>query len=118
MGISSIFPPNGVADSAKDLGPKGMLICGIFFLGLAVGGILSGEALERYGRVIYRAEEPKQFWQSIAADFIFGALFIWAYAFKVRADDLIGVLIFVAFVYALYRVSVYLIYLVSRRTGR
>ena len=62
----------------QDSGPVGWLIFGLFFLGLAVGGILTGETLARFGHVIYRAKEPKEFWEDIVACFLCGILLIWS----------------------------------------
>jgi hypothetical protein len=41
--------------------PYGLLIFGVFSLFLAVVGTFTGEAWARFGRVVYRAKDPKQF---------------------------------------------------------
>jgi len=51
--------------------PYGLLIFGVFFLFLAGAGTLTGEALAR-GGVVYRTEEPKEFWWVIAIECLGG----------------------------------------------
>jgi hypothetical protein len=46
--------------------PYGFLIFGGFLLLLAVGGTCTGEAWARFGQVVYRDKEPKDFWTLIA----------------------------------------------------
>lgn len=53
--------------------PYGLLIFGLFSLFLAVAGACTGQAWARFGRVVYRAKEPKQFWGLIAM-YCLGAL--------------------------------------------
>jgi hypothetical protein len=89
-------------DPSKDLGPPGWLIFGIFLLGLGVVGLLTGESLVRFRGVIYRANEPREFWESIATDFLCGSLLIGAYAFNLPANDLISVVFVGTFVYIVY----------------
>jgi hypothetical protein len=48
-----------------------LLIFGVFFLFLAGAGTLTGEALAR-GGVVYRTEEPKEFWWLIAIECLGG----------------------------------------------
>jgi hypothetical protein len=55
---------------------RGWLIGGGFFLFLATVGALTGEALSR-GGMIYRDEEPKEFWWVIAIEWIGGFFLIW-----------------------------------------
>ena len=86
----------------QDSGPVGWLIFGLFFLGLAVGGILTGETLARFGHVIYRAKEPKEFWEDIVACFLCGILLIWSYAYSIPADFLITVVFIGTFVHIVY----------------
>ena len=51
--------------------PYGLLISGVFFLLLAGAATLTGEALAR-GGVVYRTEEPKEFWWVIAIECLGG----------------------------------------------
>jgi hypothetical protein len=46
--------------------PYGLLIFGVFSLVLAVVGTCTGETLARFEGVIYRADDPKEFWWLIA----------------------------------------------------
>jgi hypothetical protein len=55
---------------------RGWLIGGGFFLFLAIVGALTGDALSR-GGMIYRDEEPKEFWWVIAIECIGGFFMIW-----------------------------------------
>lgn len=55
---------------------RGWLIGGGLFLFLAIVGALTGEALSR-GGMIYRNEEPKEFWWVIAIECIGGFILIW-----------------------------------------
>jgi hypothetical protein len=63
--------------------PYGFLIFGAFSLILAVGGTWTGKAWARYGRVVYRANEPKKFWQLVAAYYLGGVCFIGYFLYKV-----------------------------------
>jgi len=64
--------------------PYGLLIFGVFSLFLAVAGISTGEAWARFGRVVYRAKEPKQFWWLITI-YWFGAVgFIGYFLYQVH----------------------------------
>jgi hypothetical protein len=83
-------------------GPVGWLIFGLVFFGLAVGGVLTGETLARFRGVIYRANDPKEFWEAIVANFLLGILLMWSYAYNIPADFLITVTFVGTFVYILY----------------
>ena len=50
------------------------LLIGIVCLIMSVAFILTGETLERYHGIVYRAEEPKRFWWDLVT-WIFGGLF-------------------------------------------
>lgn len=63
--------------------PYGWLMCGVLLLFLAVGGTLTGETLARYGQVVNRAEEPKEFWGTVAIYFLGGVCFIGYFLYKV-----------------------------------
>lgn len=63
--------------------PYASLIFGGFLLFLAVVGTCTGEAWARYGRVVYRAEEPEQFWEVIATEYIGAACLIGYFLYKV-----------------------------------
>ncbi len=55
--------------------PYGSLAFGVFLLLLALAGTLTGEAWARWG-VVYRAEEPREFWLLIAMDCLGGFVLI------------------------------------------
>jgi hypothetical protein len=62
--------------------PYGFLIFGVFSLVLAVAGTLTGKVWARYGRVIYRAKEPQNFWQLIAVYCLVGIGFVGYFLYK------------------------------------
>ena len=55
--------------------PDGLWAFGVFLFLLAIAGTLTGEAWAR-GGVVYRAEEPKEFWFLIAMDCVCGCVLI------------------------------------------
>jgi hypothetical protein len=63
---------------------RGWLICGIGLLFLAVGGALTGQTLARYGQIINRSENPKNFWWTVALYFLGGVSLIGYYLYKVN----------------------------------
>jgi hypothetical protein len=69
---------------SSDLSPPyGLLIFGVMSLLLAVVGTCTGEAWARFGQVVYRAKEPKQFWRLIAAYYLAGICFVGYFLYKV-----------------------------------
>jgi hypothetical protein len=67
--------------------PYGLLMCGVFLLFLAVGGTLTGETLASYGQVVNRAEDPKEFWWTVAIYFLGGVCFIGYFLYKVYRNS-------------------------------
>jgi hypothetical protein len=61
--------------------PWGLLIFGVFSLFLAVNGACTGEAWAGFGRVVYRAKEPKQF-RGLIVMYCLGACFIGFFLYK------------------------------------
>ena len=64
-----------------DSGPRpsyGLLFFGVSIFLLAVAGTCTGEAWARFGRVVYRAKQPKQFW-SLVATYYLGGLCLVTY---------------------------------------
>ena len=59
------------------------LLIGIILLIVAVAFTLTGESLERYGRMVSRAEEPKRFWWNVATFYLGGILFIALYLYNI-----------------------------------
>jgi hypothetical protein len=74
--ILSQSPWSAVSNWVDAEKSRGWLIGGGFFLFLATVGALTGEALSR-GGMIYRDEEPKEFWWVIAIECIGGFFLIW-----------------------------------------
>jgi hypothetical protein len=66
--------------------PYGLLMCGIFFLVLAVNGTCTGEAWARFGRIVCRAKEPKEFRRLVVVQYLGGASFIGYYLYKVYGN--------------------------------
>ena len=52
------------------------LLIGILCLVMAALFTLTGTAPERFGRLVYRSEEPKRFWSDVAMFYLAGAFFI------------------------------------------
>jgi hypothetical protein len=50
---------------------------------LGVGGTCTGEAWAYFGRVVYRDEEPKQFWRLVASHYLGGLFLIGYFLYKV-----------------------------------
>jgi hypothetical protein len=56
--------------------PYVFLTIGVFFFSMAVVGTCTGKIVARVGRVVYRAEEPNQFWWGVAIYSLAGIWFI------------------------------------------
>ncbi len=63
--------------------PYGLLIFGVFLLFIGVAATCTGEALARFGQVVYRDEEPKQFWLLVATECLGGLGLIGYFLYKV-----------------------------------
>jgi hypothetical protein len=59
------------------------LLIGVVWLAMAVVFTLAGECWLPYGRRVFRAEEPKQFWLSIAMHYLGAIFFIVVYLFNI-----------------------------------
>jgi RsiW-degrading membrane proteinase PrsW (M82 family) len=59
------------------------LLIGIVLLVMAVVFTLTGESLERYHGIVYRAEEPKRFWWNVAMFFLGGIFFFALYLYNI-----------------------------------
>jgi hypothetical protein len=91
-----------------DWPPMGYFFAGLLFFGLAVGGVLTGEGLYR-GGVVYRTEKPREFWELIASDFVFCALFFSVDVFNMSKDSFNGLFYIVMSVYIVYSLCSWLI---------
>jgi ABC-type microcin C transport system permease subunit YejE len=63
--------------------PYGILAFGVFSLLAAVVGTCTGQAWGRFGGVVHRAKRPKEFWLTIAMQYLGGVGFIGYYLYKV-----------------------------------
>lgn len=64
-------------------GPYFYLILGIISLTVGVVSTCSGVDWGRFGRVIYRAEHPKEFWEDVVATYLIGLCFIGYFLYQV-----------------------------------
>ena len=58
------------------------LLIGVFLLVAAAAFLLTGKTLERYGRFMSRAEDPKRFWWDVVMWFLIGFFFIGLYLYQ------------------------------------
>lgn len=65
--------------------PYVLLIFGVISLGVGVVSTCMGVTVARYGRVIYRAKEPRQFWEIVATFYLIGICFIAYFLHKAYA---------------------------------
>lgn len=64
-------------------GPYFYLILGIISLSVGVVSTFTGVAWARFGRVIYRAKQPKEFWEDVVACCLIGLCFIGYFLYQV-----------------------------------
>jgi hypothetical protein len=65
------------------MGPYFYLILGVVSLCVGLVSTCTGVAWARFGRIIYRAEQPKAFWEDVVSCYLIGACFIGYFLFKV-----------------------------------
>lgn len=53
--------------------PYIFLILGVVFFCIGVISMCAGEAWSNFGRLVYRAKEPNQFWWAVVVDCVGGA---------------------------------------------
>ena len=63
--------------------PNIFLILGGISLCVGAISMCTGVTWARFGRVIYRANEPRQFWEDVAACYLVGVCFIGYFLYKV-----------------------------------
>ncbi len=63
--------------------PYIFLVLGCISMSVGVISTCSGETWARYGRVIRRDKEPKQFWEDVVASYLIGVCFIGYFLYKV-----------------------------------
>lgn len=59
------------------------LILGIISLTVGVVSTCTGVVWARFGRVIYRAKQPKEFWEDVVATYLIGFCFIGYFLYQV-----------------------------------
>jgi hypothetical protein len=64
-------------------GPYAYLGIGIAFLSAGLVWTYTGEVWTNFGRVVYRAEQPKEFWVAVIAFYLIGALFTASFVFQI-----------------------------------
>ena len=82
--------------------PHGLLVLGIGMLLLGAVYTCMGESYERFYGWIYRSEQPKKFWWSVATYYLFGIVLIVVDVFDVPRDLIIGVLFIGVIVYLIF----------------
>jgi hypothetical protein len=65
--------------------PYLFLILGLISFSGAVVATCTGKSLSRFGRVIRRAQKPKQFWCDVAIGYLAGVCFVGYFLYKVHA---------------------------------
>jgi uncharacterized RDD family membrane protein YckC len=63
--------------------PYIFLILGFISLAVGVISTCTGVSWARYGRVIHRAQEPKEFWWDVVTCYLVGVWFIGYFLYKV-----------------------------------
>jgi cell division protein FtsW (lipid II flippase) len=82
--------------------PHGWLVFGVFLLFLGTVYTCIGKSYVRFQGWVYRSEEPKEFWWSVATYYLLGIFFIVADVFDLPRDFLLAVLFVGVFVYLVY----------------
>jgi hypothetical protein len=62
--------------------PYTLLIFGVISFCLGVIGTCTGGVWARFGRVVYRAKEPAEFWQLVALYYLGGVCFIGYFLYR------------------------------------
>ena len=63
--------------------PYIFLILGVISLSVGVVSTCTGESWARFGRVIYRAREPNEFWWDVVTSYLIGVCFIGYFLYRV-----------------------------------
>ena len=64
-------------------GPYYYLALGVVSLAVGVVSTCTGVTWARFGRVIYRAKQPRKFWEDVIACYLIGVCFIGVFLYKV-----------------------------------
>jgi H+/Cl- antiporter ClcA len=62
--------------------PNFIWFFGALFIFLGVWGTFTGTVWARFGRAIYRTEDPRKFWRIVAMHFLCGILLIGYFLYK------------------------------------
>ena len=65
-------------------GPYFYLILGIISLSVGIVSTCTGVVWARFGRVIYRAKQPKEFWEDVVACYLIGLCFVGYFLYQVH----------------------------------
>jgi hypothetical protein len=60
------------------------LVMGIVLLSLSLVFTLSGVCLVKYKGLVFRADDPKTFWQNIATYCVMGLVCLWLYLYTLN----------------------------------
>jgi len=63
--------------------PYGLLIVGVIFLFVGVASNLTGQTLGR-SRIVYKYEEPREFWQTVAVLYICGVFLVGDFLYRIH----------------------------------
>jgi len=63
--------------------PYGLLITGVIFLCVGVASNLTGQTLGR-SRIVYKYEEPREFWQTVAVLYICGVFLVGDFLYRIH----------------------------------
>jgi len=64
--------------------PYIFLILGVISLCVGVVSTCTGVTWARFGQRVYRAEEPRQFWEDVVTCYLIGLCFIGYFLYKVN----------------------------------
>jgi hypothetical protein len=71
-----------IPDLQSLIRPYIFLILGVFALSVGAVSTYTGETWARYGRVYYRAKQPKEFWENVVGSYLIGC-FIGYFLYRV-----------------------------------
>jgi hypothetical protein len=60
-----------------------LLLIGILLLLFAVAATVTGQSLERFGKMVTRAENPNRFWRNVAFFYVAGLLCVGIFLYQI-----------------------------------
>jgi Mn2+/Fe2+ NRAMP family transporter len=66
-------------------GPYYYLVFGVLSCAVGVVSMCTGVTWARFGRVVYRAKQPREFWEDVITCYLIGVCFIGIFLYKVYA---------------------------------